>query len=71
MQQGQAAPELCIAIELASGLPDDARPGVMRSIIDRAGAEAGEVAGLLFTVVDDVLRPSLEGGAGQVFFPLP
>jgi len=68
MQQGQSQPELCVALQLVSGVAQDAERSAMRSVVERAGAESQEARSLLFMVADDHLRASLEAGAGQLFF---
>lgn len=69
MQQGDHAPESCIGIHFAVGV--DPRAGVMRQIIDRAGAESDAVRGLAFLVADESLQSDLAGGSGELFFTRP
>lgn len=54
MQQGQAAPELCIAIRLAPGVTGEAERRLVRSVIDQAAGESDEVKSLSFMIAGNL-----------------
>jgi hypothetical protein len=68
MQQGDLAPEMCIAVQFASASGREELGPAMREIIDGAARYSEEVKHLSFIEADASWRTSLSSGSGEAFF---